>query len=145
MSKSLAKSLEHVLADTYAIYLKTQNYHWNVEGPHFRSLHLMFEDHYDDLFKAIDVAAELIRQIGYKVPATFGIFAKNTKIKDGDENLSAEKMLKDLLADHEAIQKTLMEALEEAHKANDEAVAAFLGERLSVHKKNAWFIRSTLA
>lgn len=145
MSKSLAKSLEHVLADTYAIFLKTQNYHWNVEGAHFRSLHLMFEDHYDDLFKAIDVVAELIRQLDCKVPATFEIFAKNTKIKNGDENLSAENMLKDLLADHETIQKTLMEALNEAHKANDEAIASFLGERLSVHKKNAWFIRSTLA
>ena len=63
MSESLAKSLKHVLADTYAIYLKTQNYHWNVEGPHFRSLHLMFEDHYDDLFKAIDVAAEFQQRL----------------------------------------------------------------------------------
>ena len=144
MSKSLVQALEHVLADTYAIFLKTQNYHWNVEGRNFRDLHLMFEDQYEDLFKAIDVCAEVIRQLGSKVPATFDVLAKNTKMKGGNENASTDEMLKDLLHDNELIEKTLMEALEEAHKANDEGVASFVGERLAVHKKAAWFLRSTL-
>ena len=144
MSESLVKSLEHVLADTYALFLKTQNYHWNIEGRHFRSFHLMLEDQYEDLFKAIDVVAEVIRQSGAKVPATFSVLAKNTKLKDGNEKLSADDMLKDILHDNELIQETLTAALEEAHKANDEAVASFLGERLCVHKKAAWFVRSTL-
>ena len=142
--KSVIEALKIVLADNYALYLKTQNYHWNVEGPHFKSLHLLFEEQYTDISMAIDTVAELIRGLGEKAPATFDAYIKNTSIKSGDENATADDMVKELAEDQAKIQKTLQSALEAAQKAEDEVVAGFMIERLTVHRKAAWMLRSSL-
>ncbi len=137
----VVEALKRVLADNYALYLKTQNYHWNVEGPHFRELHLMFEEQYTDLAAAIDTTAELIRGLGEKAPGTFSAFSNNT-IKPGNENASAEQMVKELAGDQDAIAKTLQSALTVAQKAGDEVVADFMIQRLTVHRKAAWMLSS---
>ena len=141
---SLVKSLELVLADTYALYLKTQNYHWNVEGPRFKELHATFETHYDDLAEAIDTVAELIRGLGEKTPGTFAFFMNNTTIKNGNENATEIEMLKDILDDQYNILKTLEAALKDAQDVKDEVVAGFLVERMTVHRKNAWMLKSSI-
>ena len=140
---SLVKSLEVVLADTYALYLKTQNYHWNVEGCCFKELHEMFEEQYDDLSEAIDVCAELIRGLNCKVVGTFEEFSKKTNIKSGNEKASSEDMIKDLLNDQSVIEKSLKSALNEAQKIEDEVVCGFIADRLTVHRKNAWMLKSS--
>lgn len=140
---NIVTTLEVVLADTYALFLKTQNYHWNVEGPNFKMLHEMFESQYDDLFKAIDTIAELIRELGHKTIGTFEDFVRLTHIKSGDKNSTTKQMLEDLLHDNELLEKTLFDALKVAQEMNDEVVAAFLGERMSIHRKNVWILKST--
>ena len=142
--QSVVETLKSVLADNYMLYLKTQNYHWNVEGPRFKDLHLMFEEQYNELAKCIDTVAELIRGLGVKAPGTFDAYSKNTVIKSGNENATAEQMIKELLGDQEALQKTLHTALDAAKKANDEVVASFLIERLTAHRKTAWMLKSSL-
>lgn len=139
----VVEGLKRVLADNYALYLKTQNYHWNVEGPRFRELHLMFEEQYTDLATAVDTAAELIRGLGEKAPGTFAAY-QNSGIKPGNENASAEQMVRELAADQQAIAKTLQSALEAAQKAGDEVVADYMIQRLTVHRKVAWMLMSTL-
>lgn len=140
---TLTGALEKVLADTYALFLKTQNYHWNIEGCCFKENHELFEKEYDDLFEAIDVCAELIRGLGEKVDGTFATFSKNCTIKDGEKDLNADKMLEDLANDHAVvIEKTLREALEAARKADDEVVAGFITERMTFHRKHAWLLKS---
>ncbi len=143
-NKPVIETLKTVLADNYALYLKTQNYHWNVEGPHFKSLHLLFEEQYTDLAMAIDTVAELIRGLGEKAPATFDVYARHTSIKPGNEHASADQMVKELTEDQAAIQKTLQHALAAAQKAGDEVVAGFMIERLTVHRKAAWMLKSSL-
>jgi starvation-inducible DNA-binding protein len=119
--KPVVDALKIVLADNYALYLKTQNYHWNVEGSNFRELHLLFEEQYIDLAKAVDTVAELIRGLGEKAPGAFDVYMKNTSIKSGNENASAQQMIKELAADQIVIQKTLQQAFEVAQKAGDES------------------------
>ena len=115
MSKRpVVEALKNVLADNYALYLKTQNYHWNVEGANFRGLHLLFEEQYTDLTTAIDTVAELIRGLGEKAPGTFEAYARATSIKPGSESASAEQMVAELREDQALIQKTLQAALETA-------------------------------
>jgi starvation-inducible DNA-binding protein len=143
-NKATIEALKSALADTYALYLKTQNYHWNVEGSHFKPLHQLFEEQYKDLAEAVDTLAELIRGLGEKAPATFGAYAQITSIKDGDEDASAEQMIKDLLDDQATIQQTLQQTLETAQQASDEVVVNFMTERLTVHRKAAWMLRSML-
>lgn len=143
-NKALIKALEKVLADSYALFLKTQNYHWNIEGKNFRELHSMFEDQYKDLFEAIDEAAELIRGLGCKAIGTFSEFSELTSIKDGDKNLTSEEMLKDLCHDQDLIESTLRVALKEAQAVEDEAVCSFLSDRLSVHRKTKWMLKSSI-
>lgn len=143
-NKQIADELKKLLADTYAIFLKTQNYHWNIEGPNFMSLHGLFEEQYDDLFAAIDVIAELIRGLGYKSPGSFEDFTKLTSVKSGDENANATKMLKDLTQDNENIQKKLMDIFELAGDEGDEVVAGYMAERMTVHRKAAWKLKSSL-
>jgi starvation-inducible DNA-binding protein len=143
-NKPVADTLKNVLADNYALYVKTQNYHWNVEGSRFRALHLMFEEQYTELAAAIDTTAELIRGLGEKAPGTFDAYIKSTTIKAGNENASAEQMVKELANDQEAIQRTLQTALEAAQKAGDEVVAGFMIERMTVHRKAAWMLKSSL-
>ena len=136
-------TLRAVIADCYALSLKTQNYHWNVEGKNFISLHLLFEEQYTELAKAIDTVAELIRGLGEKVPASFEIFAKQTSIKPGDENASAEEMLTTLAEDQIIIQKTLNAALVVFQKEGDEVVAGFIIEQLTFHRKAYWILKSS--
>lgn len=143
-NKPLIEALKKVLADNYALYLKTQNYHWNVEGAHFKSLHLLFEEQYTDLATAIDTIAELIRGLGEKAPATFDAYAKNTIIKAGNENASADQMVKELMEDQITIQKTLQTALEVAQKVGDEVVVGLMIERLTVHRKATWMLKSSI-
>ena len=105
-NQPVIEGLKNVLADSYALYLKTQNYHWNVEGPHFKPLHVLFEEQYTDLATAIDEVAELIRGLGAKAPGTWGAYEALTNIKDGDENASADAMVKALAEDQAVIQQT---------------------------------------
>ncbi|PIZ33370.1 MAG: DNA starvation/stationary phase protection protein [Alphaproteobacteria bacterium CG_4_10_14_0_8_um_filter_37_21] len=140
----ITDALQIVLADNYALYLKTQNYHWNVTGANFRSLHLLFEEQYTDLFTANDDIAERIRTLGSKVPATLGIFASVTNIEDGNENADAQTMVKELADDQAKILKSLTNALHAAQKAQDEATIDFIINRIGVHEKAAWILRSSL-
>lgn len=143
-NKPVVDAIKNVLADNYALYLKTQNYHWNVEGPQFNALHLMFETQYTDLALAIDTAAELIRALGEKAPGTFDAYSKATSIKPGNENASATQMVKELAADNATIQKSLQRALEVAQKAGDEVAADYMIQRLTAHRKAEWMLRSSL-
>ena len=143
-NKQVIEGLKNVLADNYALYLKTQNYHWNVEGPNFQGLHLLFEEQYTDLAGAIDTVAELIRGLGEKAPGTFDTYIKRTSIKSGNENASAQQMIQDLLESQTLIQKTLQQCLEIAQKAGDEVVAGFMIERLTFHRKASWILKSSL-
>ena len=143
-NKPLIEELKNVLADNYALYLKTQNYHWNVEGPNFNGLHLLFEGQYIDLAGAIDTVAELIRALGEKAPGTFDSYIKRTSIKSGNENASAEEMVKELAEDQALIQKTLQKCLELAQKVGDEVIAGFTIERLTFHRKASWMLKSIL-
>lgn len=141
---NLIKSLERVLADSYALYLKTQNYHWNVEGRNFLSLHSLFEEQYNDLAKSIDEAAELIRGLSAKAPGTFDAYIKLTRIKNGESSKDTD-MLQDLFNDQTTITETLNQALEAAQNVKDEVVIAFITDRLTTHRKNAWMLKSLLA
>lgn len=143
MSSKVTETLKKLLADNYTLYLKTQNYHWNVEGPHFKSLHLLFEEQYTELATAIDTLAEIIRSLGEKAPGTFEAFMKATSIKSGKEKSSASQMVKELAADQEVMQKTLSSALAAAQKAGDEVVAGFVIERMTAHRKAAWMLKSS--
>ena len=140
-NKPVAEALKTVLADTYALYLKTQNYHWNVEGPQFKSLHGLFEEQYTDLAAAIDEIAERIRALGEKAPGTMKAYGALTSIKEGDENLDAKKMVKELEADQGVIAASLKKALAVAQKADDEVTADLMIGRLTVHEKAAWMLR----
>ena len=137
-------TLKTVLADSYALYLKTQNYHWNVEGPQFKTLHLLFEEQYTNLAMAVDTVAELIRGLNEKVPGTFTAFAKLTSIQAGNENTTATEMVQELAADQSLIQKSLEIALTAAQNAKDEVVANFIIERLTAHRKAAWMLNSSV-
>ena len=137
-------TLKTVLADSYALYLKTQNYHWNVQGPQFKTLHVLFEEQYTNLAMAVDTTAELIRGLNEKVPGTFAAFSKLTSIQAGNENATAPEMVKELAADQAIIQKSLDASLEAAQAAKDEVVANFMIERLTAHRKAAWMLHSSV-
>lgn len=143
MSKLVTK-MNKVLADSYALYLKTQNFHWNVESHHaFRSLHLLFEEQYEDLAEAVDEIAEKIRQLGSKAPGSFSAFQQLTSIEEGDINSSADQMLKALAKDQDTIIQSLNDGIQEANEVNDEGMADLLIERLRVHSKNKWMLESS--
>lgn len=140
----LVRTLEKTLADTYALTLKTQNYHWNVEGPHFAALHALFETQYDDLALAVDTLAETLRTIGAKVEATFDAFRADTVLKSGRKEATAERMVADLAEDHRTLMRTLGKTLAAAQKAGDEATADLLIGRIQTHRKHAWMLSSSL-
>ena len=139
----LAEALSLVLADTYALYLKTQNYHWNVKGACFPELHLMFETQYRELAEAVDLIAERIRTLGYKVSATFAEFSKQTCVQEGDGTLPASEMVHGLGYDHERVAQALHAILPKAEKAHDYATVELLTQRMVVHEKFAWMLRSS--
>lgn len=140
----VAEALNVVLADTYALYLKTQNYHWNVESPNFLALHLMFETQYTELATAVDDIAERIRALGQKAPATFTAYSGLSSMSDGDSNASGPAMVKDLAESQEMMDKSLKTALEVAQTAGDEGTVALLDDRIRSHEKTAWMLRSTV-
>ena len=143
--QAIAEGLARLLADTYTLYLKTHNYHWNVEGPMFTTLHLMFEEQYNEMWVAVDLIAERIRSLGEFAPGSFAQFAKLTSIAEADDVPSAEEMLGDLVAGHETVARTARAALAIADGAGDQATADLLTQRLQVHEKTAWMLRSMLA
>ena len=142
-NKPVSEALKILLADYYMLYLKTQNYHWNVESQNFHGLHMQFEEQYKNLAEAIDTVAEHIRGLGEKAPGSFEAYAKSTSLKSGNENASAKDMLQDVLSDHEGILKSLQNTLEMCQKHGDEVVAGFIVERMTYHRKTIWMLRST--
>ncbi|MBP6819278.1 Dps family protein [Ferrovibrio sp. MS7] len=142
--KKIADGLSRLLADTYTLYLKTHNYHWNVTGPMFQTLHLMFETHYNELALAVDAIAERIRALGFPAPGTYAKFVKLSSIKEVESIPSATDMIKDLVKGHEAVARTARAVFPAAEKASDEPTADLLTQRLQVHEKTAWMLRSLL-
>lgn len=137
------ESLEKLLANSYVLVLKTQNYHWNVVGENFKSLHELFAAQYEELSAAVDEIAERIRALGSKVDGTFDAFAKNSKIKSGDKNLKAKDMVKDLAQSHEAISDMLKKFIKIAQEEGDEVSADIFIGRLNAHDKAAWMLNSS--
>ncbi|MEM9737791.1 MAG: DNA starvation/stationary phase protection protein [Bacteroidota bacterium] len=137
--------MKRVLASSYAVYLKTQNYHWNIRSRHaFRSLHKLFEEQYEELAEAVDTIAEHIRQLGSLVPASFTDFQVLSKIKDGDECLYADQMIEDLAEDQEKLIAIINEGITLTNGTQDKATEDLLIDRLRVHKKNKWMLESSL-
>lgn len=143
--KAIALGLSHFLADSYTLYLKTHNYHWNVTGPHFASLHVMFEEQYNELALAVDEIAERIRALGIKAPGSYKEFSKLTKINEADsKEITAKEMVQDLVKGHEAVVKTAREVFPLAEDANDQPTVDLLTRRMDLHEKTAWMLRSFL-
>lgn len=140
----IADGLKKLLADSYTLYLQTHNFHWNVTGPQFRELHLMFEEHYTELAVAVDDIAERIRTLGLVAPGTYKEFAKLSAIKEVDGVPASEEMVKILLQGHEQVVKTCRDALKLAQDADDESSAALVSDRMREHEKTAWMLRATL-
>lgn len=140
----IVDGLARVLADTYTLYLKTHNFHWNVEGPMFNTLHLMFMDQYTELWTALDAIAERIRALGYPAPGTNSQFARLTSIPETDGVPAALDMVRDLVAGHEAVTRTARKAFAPAEAGGDESTVDLLTQRLQVHEKTAWMLRSLL-
>ena len=141
---AIADGLGACLADTYTLYLNTHNYHWNVTGPMFNTLHLMFETQYNELWIAVDLIAERIRALGRPAPGTNTQFAALTSIAEPEGVPTAEAMLLDLVNGNEAVTKTAREVFAIADSANDQSTADLLTQRLQVHEKVAWMLRSML-
>jgi starvation-inducible DNA-binding protein len=140
----ISEGLFGVLSDTYALYLKTQNFHWNVRGPEFYSLHLLFEKHYQEMAEAIDEIAERIRALGFLVEASFSAFQKTTAIKEGEKNLNSKEMLVSLILAHEVLIRNARKVAELSDEGGDFATVDMLGRRLGAHEQMAWFLRSQL-
>lgn len=142
--EKIAAGLAKLLADTYSLYLKTHNFHWNVEGPMFNTLHLMFMEQYTELWNALDAVAERIRSLGYPAPGTYGEFARLTSIEETAGVPEALEMVRLLVAGHEAVARTARATFPAAEKGGDESTADLLTQRLQVHEKTAWMLRSLL-
>ncbi len=140
----IADGLSKVLADTYTLYLKTHSFHWNVEGPMFNTLHLMFMTQYTELWTALDAIAERIRSLGFPAPGTNTEFAKLTSIEESPGQPDAMKMVALLVKGHEAVARTTRGVFPLAEEAGDEATADLLTQRLQSHEKTAWMLRSLL-
>lgn len=142
--KAIADGLSRLLADTYTLYLKTHNYHWNVTGPMFQTLHLMFQTQYNELWLAVDLVAERIRTLGHVAPGTYKSFAGLASIKEEEGVPKATQMVRNLVKGHEQAAKTARSILPLADKASDEPTADLLTQRLQLHEKTAWMLRSLL-
>lgn len=140
----IANGLAGMLADSYSLYLKTHNFHWNVTGPMFNTLHLMFETHYTELALAVDLIAERIRALGFIAPGSYSEFGKLTKIKEHSGDTPATDMIKYLIEAHETVIKTARDILPEADAANDQVTLDLLTQRLQVHEKTVWMLRSLI-
>lgn len=144
MMSHLIKKLEVSLADTYALYLKTQNYHWHVKGPQFKSLHELFEMQYKELAEAVDLVAERLLIMGHNAPATFSELNQLKTIKDGNSSLSANQMVTELAADNKSLVNDLNQAIKIAQDNNDEGTVAMLSERIAAHEKAHWMLAASM-
>jgi starvation-inducible DNA-binding protein len=142
--KKIVEGLSKLLADTYTLYLKTQNFHWNVTGPMFQALHIMFEGQYVNLAEAVDLIAERIRALGFFAPATYSEFAELSSIKEQRGHLSSDKMIEALILGQEAVDKTARALLPVVEKVNDQVTIDLLTQRMQYHEKTAWMLRSLL-
>jgi starvation-inducible DNA-binding protein len=142
--KAIAAGLSRVLADSYTLYLKTHNFHWNVTGPMFQTLHTMFEEQYTELATAVDLVAERIRALGEPAPGSYADYGALTSIKEERGVPEARKMIRQLLEGHETVARTAREAFPAAERAGDQPTADLLTQRMQVHEKTAWMLRSLL-
>lgn len=142
--KEIAEGLRHVLADTYTLYLKTHNFHWNVTGPHFQPLHAMFEEQYTELAAAVDEVAERIRALGEFAPGSYEDFKELSSFKIEAGVPDATEMIKQLVHGHESVTKTARKAFDAASSGGDEGSADLLTGRMKLHEKTAWMLRSML-
>lgn len=142
---AVVESLSKLLADSYVLLLKTQNYHWNVKGPHFGALHILFEGQYNELFKAIDEVAERIRALDAPTPGSFAAFKDVATIKEETGSQNAEQMLKNLANDNDTLAETAEAVIKAAEEVGDDATADMAIARVQLHQKNAWMLKSHLA
>ncbi len=142
--EAIAKGLSRLLADTYVLYLKTHNFHWNVEGPMFQTLHQMFMEQYTETWNAIDLVAERIRSLGHYAPGTYREYLGLARVKETPGVPRAEQMVKLLIEGQEAVVRTAREVLPLAERADDQPTLDLLTQRMQVHEKNAWMLRSLL-
>lgn len=140
--QDIAEGLKRLLADSYTLYLQTHNFHWNVTGPRFRELHLMFEEHYTELAVAVDEIAERIRALGIVAPGTYKTFAELSTIKEVEGVPKAAEMVVTLTHGHEQVVKTCRDVLKLAQEADDESSVALVSDRMRVHEKTAWMLRA---
>lgn len=143
--EEIAGGLSRLLADSYTLYLKTHNFHWNVTGPQFNTLHQMFEQQYIELATAVDEIAERIRALGIKAPASYSAFVELTRVSEGTGDENAEEMIRQLVLGQETVARTAREIFPSADAANDEPTADLLTQRMQIHEKTAWMLRSMLA
>ena len=141
----IANRLSRLLADTYTLYLKTHNFHWNVTGPMFNTLHTMFETQYTELAIAVDDIAERIRALGFAAPGSYAQFAALTSIKEETSTPTAEEMIKQLVKDQETVVRTARSIFPSADKVSDEPTADLLTQRMQIHEKTAWMLRSMIS
>jgi starvation-inducible DNA-binding protein len=142
--EAIAEGLSRLLADTYTLYLKTHNFHWNVTGPMFNTLHLMFETQYNELALAVDLIAERIRALGFPAPGTYAAYARLSSIKEEEGVPTAKAMIEKLVEAQEAVVRTARSVLPLVDKVSDEPTADLLTQRMQVHEKTAWMLRSLL-
>ena len=142
--EAIAKGLSHVLADSYLLYIKTHNFHWNVTGPMFSTLHLLFETQYTELATAVDEIAERIRALGFPAPGSYKQFSELGNISEETGVPNAVEMIQQLVDGQESVARTAREAIKTASEAGDEPSADLLTQRMQVHEKNAWMLRSLL-
>ena len=140
----IAEGLKELLADSYTLYLQTHNFHWNITGPQFRELHLMFEEQYTELALAVDLVAERIRTLCVYAPGTYKALSSLSNIKETEDVPAAAAMLVLLTKGHEQIVKTCRKVLKVAQKANDESTASLVSDRMVLHEKTAWMLRSMM-
>ena len=143
--KQIAEGLGRLLADTYTLYVKTHNFHWNVKGPMFQTLHLMFEQQYNELALAVDLIAERIRALGEPAPGSYAAFARLTAIPEEEGVPAAEAMIQQLLEGQETVVRTARSLFPLVDKVNDEPTADLLTQRMQVHEKTGWMLRSLLS
>lgn len=140
---AIVNKLAVILADTYALYLKTQNYHWHVKGPQFKGLHELFEMQYQELAEAVDQIAERILITGHKAPATFKEFESLKRLQDGNSNNDANTMVLELAADNETLVNDLNQAMKLAQEHHDEGTANLLSDRIAAHEKAHWMLKAS--
>lgn len=142
--ESLSKGLSRILAESFILYMKTHNYHWNVKGPMFQTLHVLFETQYTELWGSLDQIAERIRALGFAAPGTLKEFLKLASLKEIEGVPTAEDMIRDVLGGSELVSRLCRDLLKISDKANDDPTTDLLTQRIDVHEKNAWMLRSLL-